>query len=337
MIPFSSFPHPNPIMHLSDLLSTKRIIILDGAMGTELQRQGVDIGLPLWSANALQRAPHVVRNVHFSHLNAGADILTTNTFRSNLRALRGAGMEDRWEELNLKAVQFAHEARERYIPARPVLVAGGLAPVEDCYRPDLVPSDDELRSEHGAQARLLSMLGVDVLLVETMMHAREARIATEACVATGREVMTSFVTREDGALLSGEPLADAARAVLEAGASVLLVNCVSAAHIATPLRILSDIPDATIGCYANIGAPGPETDGVLRGDVDVHGFAEASREWVRLGARFIGGCCGSTPEHLEALARLHSPETLIMQEEEIAAWDERRRMRWMARREEDQE
>lgn len=312
-------------MQLTELLAQKHILILDGAMGTELQRLGAGGEVPLWSAAPLLRAPHVVRNIHFAYLHAGADILTTNTFRTNIRTLRRAGMEDRWEELNMRAMQLALEARERYIPSRPVLIAGGLAPVEDCYSPDLVPSDAELAGEHARQAELLAMLRVDFLLVETMLTEREAVIATRAAAATGKEVATSFVCGTDGNLLSGENLEHAAQAVADAGASLLMINCVSAKHIVEPLKRLRAAVDVPIGCYANIGSPAEIADEELNSDVDVEGFASASIDWVSAGARVIGGCCGSTPEHIAALTRLHSPATLSAQEEDINAWNNRDR------------
>ncbi|MCZ7557834.1 MAG: homocysteine S-methyltransferase family protein [Bacteroidia bacterium] len=312
-------------MHLTELLAHKRILILDGAMGTELQRQGVVLEPPLWSATALLRAPHVVRNIHFAYLHAGADMITTNTFRTNIRTLERAGMEHRWEELNMKAMQLALEARERYIPSRPVLIAGGLAPVEDCYRPDLVPDDAQLLEEHTKQAELLSMLRADFLLVETMMTEREAVIATHAAASTGKDVATSFTCGADGKLLSGEDVVAAARSVLDAGAVAVMINCVSTRTMLDPLTRLTSSLDAPVGCYANVGDPTADNASDLVCEVDVEGFALASLGWLAAGARLIGGCCGSTAEHITALTRLHSPETLTMQEKEIDAWNTRDR------------
>lgn len=311
-------------MLLSELLAQSRPLILDGATGTELLRQGVELPAPLWSASAIIRAPHAVRNVHYHYLHAGADILTTNTFRSNLRALRKAGMEDRWEELNLRAVGFAFEARERYRPARPVLIAGGLAPVEDCYRPEDVPPQEELRDEHQRQAALLAMYGVDFLLVETMMTVREAVAAAEACALTGKEFAVSFVTDAGGRLLSGEPIAAAVEAVTPFAPTALLINCVSAQHMLGAFRRLRDATSLPAGCYANTGDPGPMGEEAIRRDVDIPAFVEASIGWVEAGARIIGGCCGTTPAHIEALTMRHAPETLAFQKAEIEAWFEER-------------
>ncbi|MFZ1730978.1 MAG: homocysteine S-methyltransferase family protein [Bacteroidota bacterium] len=311
-------------MLLSEFLAQGKLLILDGATGTELLRQEVDLSPPLWSANANLRSPHLVRNIHFHYLNAGADIITTNTFRSNVRALRKAGMEDRWEEMNLRAVEFAFEARERYRPARPVLIAGGLAPAEDCYRPEDVPPDAELREEHLAQAQLLAMLGVDFLLAETMMTVRESAAVAEACAATGKEFAISFVTDASGALLSGEPLSEAIEAVSGSAPTALLLNCVSVRDMHRAFRVLREHTSLPAGCYANTGDPGPQGEEAIRREVDVEGFAEASRVWVDDGACIIGGCCGTTPEHIEALVRLYKPGTLEFQKAEIAAWFEER-------------
>ena len=315
-------------MTLSALLAQKPVVILDGAMGTELHAQGVDIGLPLWSANALLRAPHVVRNIHFHMLHAGADIITTNTFRSNERALARAGYGDRWEEWNLRAVELAFEARERYHPARPVLVAGGLAPVEDCYSPDLVPSAAELQEEHARQAAQLAMYGADVLLVETMMSVREADAAAAACAATGKEFAVSFVCDAEGRLLSGETLADAAGTVARHAPAALLVNCVSALHIRRAHAMLREATALPTGAYANTGNPEPGAHEETRRDVDVEGFTVAAEHCVADGARIVGGCCGSTPEHILSLTRTFSPSTLRFQEEEQEAWLEARRSRY---------
>ena len=311
-------------MALTELLAHKPVVILDGAMGTELHRLGVDIGLPLWSANALLRAPHVVRNIHYHYLHAGADVLTTNSFRSNVRAMDKTGFSDRWEELNLRAVELAFEARERYRAARPVLIAGGLAPVEDCYSPELVPTQTELEEEHGKQAELLAMYGVDFLLAETMMSISESVAAAKACAATGKEFALSFVTTPEGDLLSGEALEDAVGAVEALSPVALLVNCVSAKHIAVVHRRLHADASCATGCYANTSMPGKGDITVTRHDVDADQFAEASQEWVRDGARLIGGCCGTGPEHILGLTRLHAEDTLHQQEADIRTWEEER-------------
>ncbi|MCU0709562.1 MAG: homocysteine S-methyltransferase family protein, partial [Pirellula sp.] len=136
-------------------------LLLDGATGTELNRRGVDTGLPLWSANALttDAGLNVLRQVHLDYLNAGADIITTNTFRTNRRALAGKGFSAR--ELTLRAVATAREAIAEF--GEPAIVAGSLSSLEDCYRPDLVPPADECLAEHSERIHHLVEGGVDLL------------------------------------------------------------------------------------------------------------------------------------------------------------------------------
>jgi S-methylmethionine-dependent homocysteine/selenocysteine methylase len=294
-------------MLLSEFLSIKETLILDGAMGTALERSGVSIALPLWSATALRTAPFVVRNIHWFYLSAGADILTTNTFRTNIRTLRRAGLLEEWEELNLKAVEFAFEARDRYRETRPVLVAASIAPVEDCYSPDRTPHDVQLEVEHFAQAEFLARTGIDFFLIETMPTVREALAAARACRQTGKEFAVSFVCDASGSLLSGEPLEDAVFAVSQTGPAAILVNCISAKNAHVPLAILARHSLVPFGCYANVGAP-TATGSDIRHDVTRNEFAESALHWKQLGARIIGGCCGTTPEHIKAVNhKLHPP------------------------------
>ena len=133
-------PQYNPSMNWNLKLMKGELLLLDGATGTELNRRGVDTGLPMWSANALttDSGLNVLRQIHLDYLNAGADILTSNTFRTHRRALVGKGYAAR--DLTRRAVATAQEAVAQF--GQPAQVAGSVAPLEDCYRPDLAPPDD---------------------------------------------------------------------------------------------------------------------------------------------------------------------------------------------------
>jgi S-methylmethionine-dependent homocysteine/selenocysteine methylase len=154
------------------------IVWLDGGIATELQRAGLKMGEPWWTTLALNTEPRrrMLREVHERYLAAGAQVITANTFRCNLRALRRIGLDDAglaW--MVHAAVGVAASARG----TGTALVAGSMAPVEDCYRPDLVPSDEELRHEHRWLATELMRCGADRVLIETMNTSREALIALE--------------------------------------------------------------------------------------------------------------------------------------------------------------
>jgi S-methylmethionine-dependent homocysteine/selenocysteine methylase len=291
---------------LTSLLNSKPLIFLDGAMGTELLRRGADISFPLWSARPLITQPQLVRQIHEDYIRAGADIITTNTFRTNRRALQRAGCGQQTESLTHLAVALAQQARLSAAPDRRVLIAGSIAPIEDCYSPELVPTDSELRVEHSEHARLLAEAGADFLLIETMMNIREARIAAEAARTTALEFVVSFVCSRDGNLLSGETLADAVHAIEPFAPTMFAINCTSPRDSLTALQNLRAATSLPLGVYANTGTPQKDDVAQFRPEVDERGYAEYAAQWKQVGVQMIGGCCGTTPEHIRALTSLES-------------------------------
>lgn len=296
-----------PLTHLA----SRRLLLLDGATGTELTRRSIDTTLPLWSAGALIHAPDVVRAIHRDYVHAGADIITANTFRTHTRSLARGGIGGRARELTTRAVQLVREAIGEG-PGRPVWVAGSISPLEDCYRPDLVPPDDALRREHALMAGYLAEAGVDLLLIETMNTIREACIAADAARATGLPVLVSLVcsgaTGQPGEqndtehLLSGERIADAARLLERASPSAILVNCAPMAQVEGLLRTLRAATELPIGAYGNVGHVDDRVGWTLTNAVTPEQYALAAQTWEAAGATIIGGCCGTTPHHIAALA-----------------------------------
>lgn len=275
------------------------LVLLDGATGTELNRRGVDTGLPLWSANALttDTGLNVLRQIHLDYLNAGADVLTANTFRAHLRALAGKGYSAR--ELTRRAVATAQEAVAQF--GRHAQVAGSVAPLEDCYRPDLVPTDDECHAEHSERIDHLLESGVDLLLIETMNSIREAVIAAKLATMTGRPTWVSFVCDREGRILSGESVADAAEMLLPLGVKVLGVNCGPAHTLAKPLAELLAIcgPDFPLIAYGNIGYA-DEAQGWINTDgINPVSYLQCVQTWP---VQIVGGCCGTTAEHIRKLS-----------------------------------
>lgn len=278
-------------------------LLLDSAMGTELERRGVRCALPLWSARALLDSPSQVLAIHRDDVEAGADILTANTFRTQRRTLEKAGKGRRADELTRQAVTLARRAAGE--SPRPVLVAGSLPPLEDCYRPDLVPGDEDLAREHGEQAQLLAFAGADLILAETHNTIRELRAAVRAARETGLPVVASAVTDGQGHLLSGEPVEEAARALEALRPEVLAINCVPARRLLADLKALAGAsPGAPLAAYGNLGPPsGP--GGTLFSDwIEPEEFAALAREWIAIGARIVGGCCGTTAAHTAAMRRM---------------------------------
>jgi S-methylmethionine-dependent homocysteine/selenocysteine methylase len=301
---------------LTDLLERNQTLVLDGAMGTELQRRGVDTGLPLWSARALLTAPETVLRIHREYAEAGADILTANTFRTTPRTLMKEGFEslragspratspsDRAEDLTALAVALARKAAEE-VAGRTVLVAGSLAPLEDCYRPDLVPSDRELEEEHRAQAVRLARAGVDFILLETMGTIREAVAAAVAARETGNEVAVSFICGKNGKLLGGEALNDAVRVLARLKPAVLSLNCVPLDWVEPALEALASAWPGPRAVYANAGRPEDLDSGEITTAVTPAEYAVHAKDWLETGVRIVGGCCGTAPDHVRALRPL---------------------------------
>lgn len=287
-------------MDFRRLLGERDIVLLDGATGTELARRGVQLPPPLWTAEVAVTHTGVLTQIHLDYLRAGCDIVTANTFRTNPYSLAKVGREEDAVELSRCSVDCARTACKTHGRG---LVAGSMAPLEDCYRPDLVPADAVLASEHAAHARALADAGVDLLLVETMNTVREAQAALQAARATGLPVVVSFVLdpRGNGALLSGEDI-DAAWAALGEMPEARLVNCAPLGPTGAALvRMAAAAPGVPFGAYANAG------------NVDVHGrwssepplspatYAQTAADWVRSGVRILGGCCYTTPRHLAAV------------------------------------
>ena len=273
-------------------------LLLDGATGTELNRRGVDTGLPLWSANALttDAGLNVLRQVHLDYLNAGADIITTNTFRTNRRVLAGKGFSAR--ELTLRAVATAREAVAEF--GKPALVAGSLSSLEDCYRPELVPPADECLDEHSERIQHLVDDDVDLLLIETMNSICEAVIAAKIATATSLPTWVSFVCDEKGRILSGESLTHAAELLIPLGVKALGVNCMPAHTLARPLNELRTVcgENFPLMAYGNIGYVDDEQGWLNTDSTDPEGYLQYAKSWP---AQIIGACCGSTPEHIRKL------------------------------------
>jgi S-methylmethionine-dependent homocysteine/selenocysteine methylase len=288
---------------LRERLAEERPLLLDSAMGTELERRGARASLPLWSAWALLESPSLVLAIHRDDLEAGADILTANTFRTHRRSLEKAGKRRRAEELTAQAVELARRAAGE--SQRPILVAGSLSPLEDCYRPDLVPDDGTLWQEHGQQASLLAEAGADLILAETHNTVRELVAAVRAARETGLPVIASTVTDGKGRLLSGEPVEEAVRALEPLRPDALAINCVPARELLEDLRRISEAsPAAPLAAYGNLGPPSGPGGTVFTGQIDPADYAELARSWIAVGARIVGGCCGTTAAHTAALRKM---------------------------------
>lgn len=278
-------------------------LLLDGAMGTELARRGVDTSTPLWSAQALLDAPATVAQVHRDYLAAGAELHTACTFRTHPGAVTAAGEPAPFQVLARQAVVLARQALRD--AAQPVWLLGSLAPVADCYRPQDVPDDATLRDVHTRHARALAAAGVDGFVVETMNTAREAAAATAAARPLDRPVLTSVITRRDGRLLGGDSLRDVVAAFGEAFPDALLLNCAGIEALDAPVEALRQAWDGPWGVYPNACVGDAADWGRRAGDAEL---AQAAKRWLEVGASVLGGCCFTTSETVRRLAAVAGSE-----------------------------
>lgn len=291
------------------LLASKPIYLLDGATGTELGRRGVDISLPLWSARAITESPQVLADIHRDYLLAGADIITANTFRTHRRSLAKVGMGDRAQEMTQRAVEIVLEARDRYNPD--ALVVGSIAPLEDCYSPQLAPDAATCALEHGEIMDHLLEAGVDGLLIETQNNLHEAEAAAQQAQqrVPGRWIMSFCAshTGPPGMLLSGESLADLLPSMQDAAA--VGVNCTPAPMTEAQVKLLRLLlpHHQRIIAYANVSKANPNGGWETTDAVDPENYAEYAARWIAAGASVIGGCCGTRPEMIRAIAKRLRP------------------------------
>jgi homocysteine S-methyltransferase len=287
-----------------------RPLLLDGGTGRELRRRGVPILDTIWSANALVVAPHTVREVHLDYIAAGADVITTNTYGIIRSELAKEGIEDRYGELNRMAGDLARQAREN--GGREIAIAGSLPPLRGSYRPDLVGPLAEILPQYQEQVELLAPY-VDVFLCETMSSADEGLAAATAAAESGKPVWVSWTLDEDhsGRLRSGESVTQAAAAIAHLPIAAYLANCCAPESIAAAMPELAALGRGAIGGYANAFRPVPadwvmERDGLLplREDLDPEEYAGHVAHWHADGARIVGGCCGTGPEHIARLRRM---------------------------------
>jgi len=292
------------------------VILLDGATGTEIERRGGPLCPPLWSAQALIDDPALVRAIHRDYLEAGAQVLTTNSFRTHARNLAAAGLSSRARELTGLSVRLACEARDEYTQAHPdgadVRIAGSISPLEDCFCPGDSPGS-AAGPEHREIATQLVEAGADLLLIETMGRIDEARAAVMAAQGLGRPIWLAVVARADGRLLAGESLFKLVAALADLELHALLLNCTDLDHLELALPALcaaaATRPALWSGAYPHTGhhdrERGWQTHAVTR-DAFADRLASWSRRLPQL--RLLGGCCGSTPAWTAALATRLQPD-----------------------------
>jgi S-methylmethionine-dependent homocysteine/selenocysteine methylase len=297
-------------------LNAGKLVVLDGPMNTELVRRGVR-----WRKHGLLTDTVAVEQLHREYLNAGADVIRTNTFQLNrltyLNVFRspehqahiGApGLGTLVPQLLKTAMRLVRQARIKAMKSDTVAIAGVLSPMQHCFRPDLAPTEKVARREHGFMARIFAQEKADLLLAESMNTIREAKGALGAGRAVGLPVWVSFVLGPEGELLSGEPLSAAVKAMEKGGAEAVLVSNAPPEDISRTVPRLKAMAHIPCGGYAQIGKFSPPSwkfdffpQFVETQSWPPERYASEARKWISGGATIVGGDCGTGPEHIAAL------------------------------------
>lgn len=278
-------------------------------MGAELIKRGLTPRTGLWSARALLDEPAGVVQVHAEYIEAGASVITTNSYSTIPSYLAKAGMAERYQDLTVVAAKLARQAADA--AATPVRVAGCLPPLDESYRHDLVPDDEPSRAVYRELVSVLTPYA-DLYLCETMSCVREAVNASSAARAEDPHkplwvAWTLDETPGEG-LRSGESLADALAAVQPFQPDAYLFNCTSPAAISAAVEALAKLTDKPIGAYPNSyhvpeGWTLDNEKSVEARDMTADDFVAFARDWRNKGASILGGCCGIGPSLIDAMAK----------------------------------
>ncbi len=288
-----------PTDRLTALLAQRPWLLADGAMGSNLFARGLTSGdaPELWNTTQ----PDLVRDLHRRFIDAGADILLTNSFGGTRHRLKLHRAEGRVAELNEAAARLARAEADR--ADRVVLVGGSMGPTGEILEPLGPLSKDAAREAFAEQAAALARGGADILWIETMSSTDETEAAIEGAQRTGLPVVTTLSFDTNGRTMMGIAPADLAGLCREHHLAACGSNCgVGAAELVASIVNLAAAadPSAILVAKANCGIP-QYVDGAIRFDGTPELMAEYARLALDAGARIIGGCCGTTPEHLRAM------------------------------------
>ncbi len=289
----------------------ERSLLFDGAMGTMLYEAGRSLDESLDALNLSH--PELVTGVYRAYINAGADVIETNTFGGNRIRLEHHGLAEKVRDINFRGVKLAREERE--ISGRPVLVAGSVGPTGRTLAPIGTLASQEATDVFREQIEALLEAGVDLLVFETMGSVEEMNAALDAADQCADLPIVALMTfAEDGRTLSGHEPETIATMLTERGVNVIGANCsVGPQRLLKVMRkmraVLDTMPDGkpALAAIPNAGYPTMVGSRLIYRSSPEY-FADFAARAIEAGAQVVGGCCGTTPEHI--LAMRHALDTL---------------------------
>lgn len=279
-------------------LQDGQILISDGATGTNLQKRGLPHGVT--AEQWVLEQPDQIERLYRDFIQAGSNIILTCTFGGSPVRLEHAGVPGKTTEVNQQAAQLAHKAAE----GTDVLIAGSIGPSGLMLKPLGLLEVDEAIASFAEQAKALEEGGVDFLVIETQFDIAEATAAIQgAQSATSLPIVCSFSYDRGVRTMMGVKPEQMAKAISPFGVVALGVNCGrSLEENLTVLRDLKDNTDLPIWFKPNAGMPELDDDNKPTYSVNPAEMGANAPQWIEAGARIIGGCCGNSPEHIQAIA-----------------------------------
>ena len=300
---------------LMSRIQAGEVIIMDGGTGTEIRRRGVSLGKKTWSGEPLLTSPDTIREIHEDYIQAGADIIITNTFSTSRAKLAQGGLSDHASDLN----RLAQEARENVESDYPVTIAGSMSTFLPMNDPNVIPSYEVALADYREQAYTLAEAGVDLLVGEMLIRTLDAVAFVEAATETGLPIWVGYSCQNQrGRQYLGvegnvgkETIPEAVAAVESKGIAAMFIMHSLPEDTGPGLRELSQCTSLPFGAYAHIVRRSTKDMANLRDDMSEaivadpglppDEYLQLAREWAELGAQIIGGCCGTTPEHIKSL------------------------------------
>lgn len=275
-------------------------ILIDGATGTEAQRRGVPQLENAWNGGGALSHPDIVRQVHVDYLDAGAEMIISNSFATHLHALEAAGEADRFEEYNRRAVELAVEARSQ-AGREEALVAAGISYWS--WRGDMPPAD-KMRAATRRQLSVMAEAGADIVLLEMMIDQANFEVTLEATRDIGLPVWAGLTTGRaaDGRirLREGDPLGPAVALAGDAGVDLINIMHTDVEFVADSIEAVKQGWDGPIGVYAHSSVEVGDS-WVFEDVISPHDYCEMAAGWKTQGISLIGGCCGTGTAHIQQI------------------------------------
>ena len=302
-------------LKIKEKIHRKELIILDGGVGTELQKRGIEMD-GSWCGSASLNT-EILKQIHLDYIEAGAEIITANTYASSRLMLESAGLGGNFEEINEKAVNSAKSAR-REVENKDILIAGSLShrlPIADGAAqsdPNNNISEERLRENCEEMAEFLSSQGCDLIVLEMMYHPERIKAVFDAAKKTQKPIWAGFSVRrsEKGEVVSFTeeadiPFAEMLEIIKDYNLEAAGIMHSAVDIISDAVEILKSFYDGPIMAYPDSGgwvSPNWDFDKIIKPDA----LLSAAKQWSEEGVQIIGGCCGLSPEHIQAISTLKS-------------------------------